>query len=98
MLTSYLSCVNTIPVSPGLVKSSIPGQSEGPARQSYNGKLVAVNSWATPGETTQAGIRQRTGGECSKLSAGPSQKLIELPLPRGSSCTNLSSPGREFLL
>ena len=78
------TCLQTIKDKNRVVKSGIPSQSRELTSRDYNGILVASISWATPGETTQAGIRQGAGGELSKLSAGSSQKLIELPLPRGS--------------
>lgn len=77
-------CLRIIPDTNRVVKSSLPRQLGVLARQDYNGIPGTLISWATPGETTQAGIRQGAGREDYKLSAGSSLKLTELPLPRGS--------------
>jgi hypothetical protein len=78
------TCLGTIRDTNRVVKSTKARNYPQRAGLGNCGQPGTSISWATPGETTQAGIRQGAGGELSKLSAGSSQKLIELPLPRGS--------------
>jgi len=71
------SCLTSLQNTKPVVKS-IVGSGVGTGICTNVGNNVgALISWATPGETTQAGIRQRTGGELLQLSAGSSPKLIE---------------------